>query len=390
VGAALGKQSVAVTGDANTPTTTSGATQIDARRQLLRALQDEPTSFSFTQTVRLLTRLWPSRAALGGWSDPQAEVARFDVAPTLAFPPSEISALEMPDAPRADQDPTDAYAEMEPDSPVRMTAAFFGLTGPQGVLPHVYTEHAATRLRAKDAAFSDFLDLFHHRAISLMYRVWQRSHVVAAYEDGRDDRMFDHLLDIAGLGSKSVRQRLPLDDETFAFYAGVFARRSRPADGLARLVSDYFDVEATVDQFVGEWRRVDGGGQSALGADGDAGLLGAGVIGDAAWDPEARVRLRIGPLSHEEFDAFLPGGEAHGPLQTLVRLYANDDVGVELQLVLNAEAAAPCVLGSAAGGAAVGGAGVASDAAATRLGRGTWLISKPMSRDPDDTVFLLC
>jgi len=357
-----------------------------ARRRLLHALQDEPTSFSFAQTVRLLTRLWPNRAPLGGWSDPQAEVARFDVAPTLAFPPSEISALEMPDAPRGDEDPADAYAAIEPDSPVRMTAAFFGLTGPQGVLPHVYTEHAAARLRSKDAAFTDFLDLFHHRAISLMYRVWQRSHVVPAYEDGRDDRMFEHLLDIAGLGSESLRRRLPLDDETFAFYAGAFAGRSRPADGLARLVADYFGVEATVDQFVGEWRHVDGGGQSSLGEEGDAGRLGAGVIGAAAWDPEARVRLRVGPLTREAFDAFLPGGDAHGPLRTLVRLYANDDVGVELQLVLNAEAASPCVLDSPAAARPQYG----SDAGSTRLGRGTWLVSKPMSRNPDDTVFLLC
>ena len=373
------------TDDIVAPGPMSEAAQTAARRSLLHAIEEDPTSFSFTQTIRLLTRLWPNRAPLGGWSDPEAEVARFDVAPTLSFPPSEISALELPDAPEAGVDPADAYADSEPSSPVKMTAAFFGLTGPQGVLPHAYTEYAAARLRSKDAAFADFLDMFHHRAISLMYRVWQRSQVVAAYEDGRDDRMFEHLLDLSGLGSKSLRQRLPLDAETFAFYAGAFAGRTRPADGLGRLVSDYFDVDAAVDQFVGEWRHVDGGGQSSLGAEGEAGRLGAGVIGDAAWDPEARVRLRIGPLTYEQFQSFLPGGEAHGPLQTLVRFYANDDVGVELQLVLNAEAASPCVLGSPA-------SAMPSDngAATTRLGRGTWLISKPMSRDPDDTVFLLC
>ncbi|HEY4307348.1 MAG TPA: type VI secretion system baseplate subunit TssG [Gemmatimonadaceae bacterium] len=357
-----------------------------ARRSLLRALEDEPTSFSFTQTVRLLTRLWPNRAPLGGWLDPESEVVRFSVAPSLSFPPSEISALEMPEPADADVDPADAFAETEPTEPVKMTAAFFGLTGPQGVLPQVYTEYAASRLRSKDPAFRDFLDLFHHRAISLMYRVWQRSHVTAAYEDGRDDRMFEHLLDIAGLGSNALRRQLPLDNETFAFYAGVFAGRGRPADGLARLVADYFDVDASVEQFVGEWRRVDGGGQASLGALGDAGFLGAGVIGDAAWDPEARVRLRIGPLAREEFDSFLPGGDAHGPLQTLVRLYANDDVAVELQLVLNSQEASPCVLGNPLAPALA----AANENGATRLGRGTWLISKPMSRDPDDTVFLLC
>ena len=265
--------------DVKESATTNGAGQSDARRQLLRALQKEPTSFSFAQTIRLLTRLWPNRRPVGGWSDPKSEVARFDVAPTLAFPPSEISALEMP---RADDDAAEVFADAEPNAPVKMTAAFFGLIGPQGVLPHVYTEHAATRLRSKDSAFRDFLDLFHHRALSLMYRVWQRSHVAAAYEDGRDNRVFEHLLDVAGFGSNSVRQQLSLDNETFAFYAGVFATHSRPADGLARLVADYFDVEASVEQFVGEWRHVDGEGQSTLGLDGEAGMLGAGVIGDAA------------------------------------------------------------------------------------------------------------
>ena len=67
------------------------------------------------------------------------------------------------------------------------------------------------------------------------------------------------------------------------------------------------------------------------------GSLGAAVIGDAVYDPHARVRLRLGPLSRRQFDDFLPGGRFHaGGCARLARLYADDQVGVEAQLVLRA------------------------------------------------------
>jgi len=332
-----------------------------------RALREDPTSFAFFQAVRLLGRLHPDRAPVGQWADPDDELARFAVMPSLGFPASEIQTL----VPPADGD----------DGPARFTVNFLGLTGPQGVLPHVYTEHAAVRARAKDTAFRDFLDLFHHRVLSLFYRAWEQARFTIAAEAGREDRMFEHLLDLSGLGTASHRGRLPVPDETVAYYAGLFAMRSRPADGLAGLIADHFEVPATVEQFVGEWRRVGASGQCTLADDaGDAGRLGFGVLGDAAWDPQARVRLRLGPLTRAQFDAFLPGGTWHHPLRALARLYADEQVGVDAQLVLAREAVAPCVLGIPL----AGGPGPAP------LGRGTWLASRTPARDPDDTMLRLC
>ncbi|GLC25016.1 hypothetical protein rosag_15290 [Roseisolibacter agri] len=356
-----------------------------ARTALLRAMRREPTSFAFVQAVRLLTRLRAGRAPVGGWADPADEVARFTAHPSLGFPASEIQALDVP--PSVD----DADAR-DDGPPARFAVNFFGLTGPQGVLPHVYTEHAAARARARDTAFRDFLDLFHHRALSLYYRAWEQGHYATAHETGREDRLYEHLLDLAGVGLHGLRERLPARDEALAFYAGLLAHRGRPADGLSRLVGDYFDVPAEVEQFVGEWRHVDAGGQCTLGEPRDAGRLGFGVLGDAAWDAQARVRLRLGPLTREQFDAFLPGGHAHASLVALARLYADDQVGVDAQLVLLRDAVDGCTLGAPvarharAGEAAPAGA----PAGVPRLGRGSWLASRPMPRDPDDTVLALC
>jgi type VI secretion system protein ImpH len=345
---------------------------------VLRALETEPTSFGAFQAVRLLGRLRPERAPVGGWADPASEVVRFTAPPSLAFPAAEVRALR---------------PSTEGEGPHRLSVNFFGLTGPQAVLPHVYTQHAAERARGRDTAFRDFLDLFHHRALSLFYRTWARAKPVIGHEAGRDDWLLDHLLDVAGLGTAGLRGRLPVADEALGHYAGLLAPAARPADGLARLVGDYFGVPATVEQFVGEWRRIATGGQTTLGTDDAHSRLGFGVVGDEAWDPQARVRLRLGPLTRAQFDAFLPGGDAHPSLVALVRLYADDQVGVDAQLVLDRGAVAPCVLGLPLGqplGQPLGAPGGATGAAGPPLGRGTWLVSRPLARDPDETALALC
>jgi type VI secretion system protein ImpH len=340
-----------------------------ADTRLERTLREEPTAFSFFQAVRVLSRLRPTRAPVGGWADPASEVVRFSASTSLGFPASEIQTLNLPDD-----------SGNGADAPARMTVNFLGLTGPQGVLPHVYTEHAAAFARGKDTALRDFLDLFNHRVLSLFYRVWKAHQSAVLQEEGADDRLYDHLLDLAGLGTEGMHGRLPVPDSALAFYAGLLSLRARPADGLARLVGDYFDVPATVEQFVGEWRRVDERGQCTLDADDDAGRLGFGVLGNAAWDTQARVRLRLGPLTRAQYDAFLPGGDAHEALCALARFYAAEQVGVDAQLVLARGEVPPCVLGPPA----------RDGPAPPRLGRGTWLASRPLGRDPDETALRLC
>ncbi len=344
------------------------------RRRLARALQEEPTGFSFFQAVRLLGRLRPRRAPVGSWADPADEVVRFGSSTSLGFPTSEIQSLTTT---------TSVDDEAAEGLPPQMTVNFLGLVGPVGVLPHLYTEHASSRARLRDTAFRDFLDIFHHRITSLFYRAWAKHRSAIAIEAHQPDRFQEHLLDLSGLGSKGLQHRLPLPDAALSFYAGLLGSSTRPADGLARLVGDYFGVTASVEQFVGEWRTVQAGGQSQLGADDDAGRLGWGMLGDEAWDAEGRVRLRLGPLTRSQYEAFLPGGSAYPALQALARLYTDEAVGVDAQLVLARDEVPRVMLG----GDATKGNGAMPPPA---LGRATWLTSRPLLRDPDETSLRLC
>ena len=301
-----------------------------------------------------------------------SEVARFAASTSLGFPASEIQALDAADEARRDA-----------AGPARMAVNFFGLTGPQGVLPHLYTEHAGdARARAATRHYRDFLDLFHHRVLSLFYRAWKAHRPAVLQEEGGEDRVHDHLLDLAGLGTRGHARAAAVPDAALAFYAGLLALRVRPADGLARLVGDYFDVPAdgrAVRRRVaarrrrrpvhaGRRRRRRPARRSASSA------TRRGTRRRACGC--ASVPSRAGSSMH-----FLPGGAAHDALRALARLYAADEVGVDAQLVL-ARRRRAAVRARHAGTPRV--------RRATRLGRGTWLASRPLQRDPDETALRLC
>lgn len=328
-----------------------------------RALREEPYSFSFFQAVRLLEKLNPERAPVGRFVDPDAEVARFSVPPSLAFPPSEIHALELDEAGAA---------------PAEMAVNFMGLTGPQGVLPYHYTLLVAERSRARDDTLRDFLDLFHHRMISLFYRAWEKHRFTVAYERGESDRLTEHLLDLVGVGLETLRGRLGVPDEALAFYAGLLSLPPRGAVALEQLIEDFFDVPASVEQFVGGWYPLPLRDQCALGdGAGASAQLGLGAVaGDEIWDQQARVRIRLGPMPRARYEEFLPTGAAHERLRALVRFFGHDQFDFEVQLALSADEVPGLVLG-------------ADDGEPQRLGWSTWIRTRPLERDADETVLAL-
>lgn len=330
----------------------------DARARLLAVLETDATSVEFFQAVRLLEQLFPEASPVGGFGGPAGEAVRFRVATSLAYPASEIRALGLRD-----------------DAPADMEVTFFGLTGPSGVLPRPYTEHVIARVASRDGALRDFLDLFHHRLLSLFYRAWRKTRPVGLDVGGGAGWLTAHLRAFVGLGTPGVADQLPFPDEALLHYAGLFAPRPRSAAALRQLVADYFEVPAEVEQFVGAWYPLAAGTQCALGEDGPSARLGEGsVVGDEVYDQHGRVRVRLGPLPLPRYAEFLPTGSAHEPLRALVRLFGGEDVDFELQLVLERDEVPGCVLG---------------DDAVPPLGWSTWLRTRPMARDPDEAILPL-
>ena len=323
---------------------------------LLARLFAEPWTFEFFQAVKLLQQLLPERSPVGGFDEPRSESVRFTTATNVGFPASEIQSLDA-------------------GEPPRMAVNFLGLTGPQGMLPLAYSLYVAERQRAGDHALKSFLEIFDHRMLSLFYRAWEKTHVAVAYHRPGRDWLTRHLLDLVGLGTAGMQDRLSIPESALLAYAGIFAASTRSAAGLEQILSDYFGVAVSVQQFVGAWYPLSRVTQSELGDDTMASALGLGAVaGDEIWDQQSRVRIRIGPLTREQYETFLPGGSAHEPLQALTRFYTNGQIDFEIQLVLQREDVPACKL---------------DDALPLPLSWCTWLRTTPMTRDPDDAVFTL-
>jgi type VI secretion system protein ImpH len=325
------------------------------------ALHAQPYSFGFFQAVRLLERLQPDRTQIGWFDDPAHEVVRVGVYPEIAFPASEIQQLDV-----SGEQP-------------KMRVNFMGLTGPQGVLPHHYSLLVVERLRARDGALADFLDMFHHRMLSLFYQAWRKYRFVIAREDGARDRLAARLADLIGLGLGTTRQPLPFPTEALLFRAGLLASQSRSAVALEQLLGDFFDVPVEVEQMVGGWYPLTIDDRAMLGEDEmDSNVLGRGAVaGDEIWDQQGRVRLRIGPLDRPRYDTFLPGGDAYRSLAALVRFYSHDQFDFEVQLILAHEDITGVRLGTPV------------DEREQCLGWSTWICSAPRARDAEETVLTL-
>jgi type VI secretion system protein ImpH len=324
---------------------------------LVDVLFDEPYRFEFFQAVRLLERIDQERRPVGFYEEPSVEAVRFRTRVSLAFPPSPIFELN------------DAVEEEA--KPPEMTVAFMGLTGPAGVLPHHYTELLVERTRYKDTAAWDFLDLFNHRMISLFYRAWEKYRFPVAYERG-DDRFTEFLFDIVGMGTSGLRGRQSFQDEALLFYGGIFAQRPHSASAMESVLGDFFEVEARVDQFPGQWLKLEDESLSRLGgANAELGITT--VAGARVWDVQSKFQLSFGPLTLDEFIKFLPLGSGFKPATELTRLLAGEEFDFDIRLTLKAKEVPGCELSTTA-------------KRSPALGWTTWLATRPFTEDDSQVV----
>lgn len=342
---------------------------------LAETLLDEPYRFEFFQAVRLLERMFPERVPVGrSGGAPAGEVVRFRTRASLEFPASEIHAIEREPIDESDEaDQSSALNEQPPE----MFVNFMGLTGPLGTLPSHYTELLIERARYKDTAYWEFLDIFNHRLISLFYRAWEKYRFHVAYERGEQDHFTEHLLDVIGLGTRGLQDRLSVPDEESAsashtmplsrgrqrrrgvpdeallFYGGLIAQRPRSASAIAAILGDYFGVPVHVEQFTLQWLALDEGSLTRLGsANSDLGV--DTIVGTRVEDYQTKFRLAIGPLKLKEFLRLLPVEPTLGFVNKLTRWLVGLEFDFDVALQLRAEEVPECRLNSGETGSRLG------------------------------------
>jgi type VI secretion system protein ImpH len=274
--------------------------------------------FTFLQAVRLLELMRPKKTAPGEGVDPHHELVLFRQYVGFDFPPGDVEFLVPP---RHDREPA------------KMSVNVLGLTGAHGPLPHHITDLLLERTGRGDRGLRDFLDIFNHRLISLLYRARKKYRPPLDAKGPHAGRVARVLFSILGLGSGHLLNRLDIPDRSLLPYTGLFAEQFRSPVGLERVVEDCFGVGAKVVQFQGVWHELEESDLTRIGARGQNHALGHGaLLGKRVYDPTANFELRLGPMPYARFVSFLPDGDAYQPLRSLVRFYAHEELGFSIRL----------------------------------------------------------
>ena len=337
-----------------------------SRRSVIEQVAGEAHRFDFHQAVRLIERLRPEARSVCDGGNPDHEAVRFRSSLASAFPASDLSEAHPPR-------PGEARWEL--------VVNFMGLAGGFGPLPAPFTEAIVRLTRAGDTASRDFLDIFNHRLIALLYRT-RRKHRPALTRLSPDQGPFArYLYALIGLGTEGLHDRMALPDRALLGHAGLLAQRPRSLHGLERLLNCHFGLPVRIEPLQGRWLPLDdtqttrlGGLNSQLG-----GPAGGAVLGARVWDQQAAITVELGPLDAPTFRDFLPDGRSWPALRAMIEFYTNKSVIVDVRLRMHAKQVSGCALNDMNSAALYTPRGLAERprAPAARLGSTARLVSRP-------------
>jgi len=307
---------------------------------VIEQLVDAPYRFRLPQMARLLVR-WLGRHGM----PPQqvwTQVLRFRNSQQLNFPASDIESLHMSGVTRWEHIP--ATLQAHGSVHIDIVPTMIGLLGNHGAMPLVYTERvAARRHNDKNPAARAFIDLLSHRMVALYCQSWDKYRLEHQVDVAGRDRQRELLLGLAGMPRHASPGSL-VHPDAGALYAAMLRTRPVSASAMANIVSGYFRVPVTVQQFVGGWDDIPIAMRSTLGTANPALGYGA-VLGTRMWRQDRRLRLVIGPLSPQDMSQFLPTGSGAKGLATLLTLFSPIGLIYELELLLDRACVRPLVLG---------------------------------------------
>ncbi len=344
------------------------------RPDLLERLLSTAYRFDFFQAVWLLERYRPGSVPVGRRGPVAAERLRFRPGLSMGFPPTDVGSLtEFQDPSRRDPN-------------YLIEVLFMGLYGVSTPLPlHYATDFLRSVERGVPSAADtadeggpaqrherppngsptrDFVDVFHHRVVSLFYRSWLKYRYERMFGQPDRDVITSYLLSLIGCPAAYDAPTLGVNPIYLLRYAGVLTQKPRSAITLQGVLHDYLDLTPVkVRQFVGQWVTLS---ESDLNRIGEANCVLGGnlTVGEQVYDLGGAFCITIGPVNWQTYVGFVPGGRLFSQIRALTKLYCCDPLtfNIEVRLLPNE----------------VPETQLTSDATSGRLGLTSWVRTGPM------------
>ena len=306
----------------------------------------------FYATLWLLERLTTGSPRIGEAQAAHEEAVRLRHDASLAFPSSDIAsvtpggAAEPEAAPHAAPTTGASFTGFLGNllSHVDVTSTFLGLSGTASPLPSYLLEDSVGEFEDARRA-REFLDLFHHRALSLLFRLVSKH--TPAYEASSDasDSWSTSLFALGqaghgtvGLAVDHLARLIPLFADSRDVRALEVAIEEALAWSLERSAGPLADPprcpRARVEQFAGAWATADEDQRTALGR--NCRLGSTAILGAKRLVYSGTLRIHIGPLDSNTH-ARLANGDLRELVGEVIAAFSREPVDHELVLDLPAQ-----------------------------------------------------
>ncbi|HET6983353.1 MAG TPA: type VI secretion system baseplate subunit TssG [Myxococcaceae bacterium] len=267
----------------------------------------------FVPLVRLLERLTPDAVRVGGEGPLSDERIRFRHDRALQFHASDVVALE-----RDDGGASARYC---------ITSGFLGLSGSMSPLP-AYMAEEVVHEDDDEPLRREFLDLFHHRLLSLFFRAVVRYQPSTEHTRELDDAWSTRALALLGIDAGPERFGRALSRGDLLRLAPLLVRRSRGPRELEAALRSVLGPrlgEATirVEECSGRWTEVDPENWTRLGS--RCTVLGQDLlVGHRVYDRAGSFTVAVGPTTWAVLEQFRAGGELLALTRELVAWLVRD------------------------------------------------------------------
>ena len=337
-----------------TTTTSPAASPVTARVRLLDRLLSRGWQFDFFQAVWLLERDCQDRTPVGERGPVALEPLRFRPDVSVGFPATDVRRIT------TWQEPGTA----EPC--FRVDVTFLGLYGVATPLPLHYaigllrhvdaveqlpadTSGPASKPLAPGTGSTperDFLDILHHRLISLFYRSWTKYRYHVTFGMPHRDVITAYLSWLIGYQHGWDRNLLGVSPLRMIRYAGILTQHPRSAASLEGLLLDYWkDIPVEIEQFVGRWVALKPIDLNRIGVDNSQ--LGVDLtVGEQVYDISGAFNIKVGPMDWPTYVTFLPDGPRYAETRSIALLYSADPLSFSIEARLQAGQVPECQLTS--------------------------------------------
>lgn len=217
----------------------------------------------------------------------------------------------------------------------------FGMLGANGALPlHLSEAIYEKNLHEKDHTFNDFLDIFHHRLISLFYKAWLSAEPAVMLDNKSNPVFGEH---IAGF----VGNQLLADDGTEGilkysqfYYSSLLLNQNMPTHNLVEILGGYFDIPIQIEENIGEWIYAEAHTTTLSSQFSEP--LGAGLlIGTHYFDATQKFQVIIGPVNISKYLDFLKEGRLYDKLIGWIARYTKHSYQFNIKIIINKDDVRP-------------------------------------------------